>query len=92
MSSGIAVEIRHLSKRYGTVGVLEDVSLAIPEREFVTLLGPSGCGKTTLLKLLAGFVQPSSGGIFGKASDLARRLPTAATSAWSSRITPYFPI
>src|SRR3546814_4127114 len=57
-----------LSKTFGAgeeaVHALDDVSLAIRENEFFTLLGPSGCGKTTLLRLIGGFEQPSAGDIF----------------------------
>ena len=49
---GIAVDIRAAVKRYGSVTALHDVSLAIDDNAFFTLLGPSGCGKTTLLRLI----------------------------------------
>ncbi|MFI4997326.1 MAG: ABC transporter ATP-binding protein [Hyphomicrobiales bacterium] len=52
-----------LSKRYGDVEVVKEVSLTIGEGEFVSLLGPSGCGKTTILRMVAGLVQPSEGRI-----------------------------
>ena len=57
------VLLDRLNKRFGTLHVLKDVSLAIEEKEFVTLLGPSGCGKTTTLRLIAGFLTPDSGEI-----------------------------
>jgi iron(III) transport system ATP-binding protein len=56
-----AITLEHVSKRYGAVAAVSDVSLEIADREFVTLLGPSGCGKTTLLRLVAGFVKPDEG-------------------------------
>ncbi len=57
------VEIENLSKRYGENFVVKDLSIGIPQGEFLVLLGPSGCGKTTTLRMIAGFVEPSSGRI-----------------------------
>jgi iron(III) transport system ATP-binding protein len=53
----------HVTKRFGSLAAVDDVTLEIADREFVTLLGPSGCGKTTLLRLLAGFATPDGGTI-----------------------------
>jgi iron(III) transport system ATP-binding protein len=58
-----SVELRDLSKRYGEVAVVDDISLTIEHGHLVCLLGPSGCGKTTTLRLIAGFVEPSEGEI-----------------------------
>jgi iron(III) transport system ATP-binding protein len=58
-----SVELRGLTRRYGTQAVVDNVSLTIPHGTVVCLLGPSGCGKTTTLRLIAGFVEPSSGEI-----------------------------
>jgi iron(III) transport system ATP-binding protein len=57
------VELAGVSKRFGAVAAVEDVSLAVPEGQVTTLLGPSGCGKTTLLRLVAGLMQPDAGEI-----------------------------
>jgi iron(III) transport system ATP-binding protein len=58
-----SVELRNLTKRYGSLAVVDDISLTIEHGKLVCLLGPSGCGKTTTLRLLAGFVDPSAGEI-----------------------------
>jgi iron(III) transport system ATP-binding protein len=58
-----SVELRNLTKRYGSIAVVDDISLCIEHGLLVCLLGPSGCGKTTTLRLIAGFVDPSGGEI-----------------------------
>jgi len=57
------LRIRGVSRSYGDVRAVREVSLEVPAGQFLTLLGPSGCGKTTLLRLVAGFEQPDAGGI-----------------------------
>ena len=59
----VIIDIEHLSRSFGDKQVLKDISLYIRKGEFVTLLGPSGCGKTTLLRMIAGFLQPDEGRI-----------------------------
>jgi NitT/TauT family transport system ATP-binding protein len=51
----------HVSVEFGSLKVVDDVSYAIGDGEFVSVIGPSGCGKTTMLNIVAGFMQPSSG-------------------------------
>src|SRR6266481_5445770 len=64
--TGVAsVELRGLTKRYGEVAVVDDVSLTIEHGRLVCLLGPSGCGKTTTLRLIAGFVDRYPGELSG---------------------------
>jgi multiple sugar transport system ATP-binding protein len=58
-----ALTIRHVSKRFGPVEVLKDVSLQIDDGEFTVLVGPSGCGKSTLLAIIAGLESASAGEI-----------------------------
>ena len=62
--------LEHLSKRYGEHFAVDDISLAVEQGEFVSLLGPSGCGKTTTLQMIAGFVEPTAGAIRMGGRDL----------------------
>ena len=55
--------LSHLEKTFGTNRVVKDFNLAVEKGEFISLLGPSGCGKTTVLRMVAGFETPTSGGI-----------------------------
>ena len=57
----LAVSVEHLSKRYGNLLALNDVSLQVQEGEFFGLLGPNGAGKTTLISILAGLCRPDQG-------------------------------
>jgi len=57
----IKVQFRGVSKTYGALEVVQNVTFDIAEGDFVSLVGPSGCGKTTLMNMLAGFTSPSSG-------------------------------
>ena len=57
------IRVAGVSKHFGRVTAVDQVSLEIGQNEFFALLGPSGCGKTTLLRMLAGFESPSEGEI-----------------------------
>ncbi|HEX7747671.1 MAG TPA: ABC transporter ATP-binding protein [Bordetella sp.] len=61
-----------LSKRYGEMVAVDSLSLSVEQGEFISLLGPSGCGKTTTLQMIAGFIEPTSGGIMLAGRDLNR--------------------
>ncbi|MEO8714170.1 MAG: ABC transporter ATP-binding protein [Acetobacteraceae bacterium] len=64
-----------LTKTYGDTKAVDAMSLSVEKGEFVSLLGPSGCGKTTTLQMIAGFVEPSSGGVTLDGRDLLRMAP-----------------
>ncbi|MGI6068708.1 ABC transporter ATP-binding protein, partial [Absicoccus porci] len=68
------IEFRHIVKSFDDQVVLKGIDLDIYENEFVTLLGPSGCGKTTLLRILAGFLEPNEGAVIFNGEDI-KNLP-----------------
>ena len=62
-----------MTKRFGELAAVRNVSLDIPRGEFFTMLGPSGCGKTTTLRMVAGFEEPSDGRVFLDGEDVTGR-------------------
>ena len=67
----VAIALEGVSKRFGKAEAVRDVSLAIGEGEFFSLLGPSGCGKTTTLRMIAGFEVPDEGRVLLHGEDVA---------------------
>jgi len=65
----------HVTKRFGALTAVNDVSFSVNKGEFFSLLGPSGCGKTTLLRMLGGFEKPDSGRIFLEGKDITNLAP-----------------
>ncbi len=58
------IEFRNVTKKFGSFTAVDNLSLSIHEREFFALLGPSGCGKTTLMRMVAGFTEPTEGEVW----------------------------
>lgn len=82
------IEVQNVFKSYQRdsleIRVLNDISLSIPEGEFLALMGPSGSGKTTLLNLIAGIDRPNSGRIIVAGTDL-NSLSESALAKWRSK-------
>ena len=62
--------LRNISKSYGSHVVLRSTDLEVERGEFITLLGPSGSGKTTILKIIGGFTEPSSGSLLFQGKEI----------------------
>jgi ABC-type Fe3+/spermidine/putrescine transport system ATPase subunit len=73
-SSG-ALSLRDVTKRFGPVAAVDDLTLDLPAGSFFSLLGPSGCGKTTLLRIVAGLERPDGGTVMADGVDITRRPP-----------------
>ncbi|MDY6947950.1 MAG: ABC transporter ATP-binding protein [Pseudomonadota bacterium] len=75
MKLGAAIDIQNLTKKYGSLNVVDQVSLSVAAGEFVSLLGASGSGKTTTLMMVAGLAMPDGGTIRIGGSDISRLPP-----------------
>ena len=70
MNNSVIVSLRDIVVDFDGQRILDGLNLDIHDKEFVTLLGPSGCGKTTTLRLIAGFLEPTSGKVLLKGEDI----------------------
>jgi branched-chain amino acid transport system ATP-binding protein len=79
------VQTKGVSKHFGDFRALDDVSVAVSEGEFVSIVGPNGAGKTTLVNLLTGLLVPTSGQVFFKGADIAGIGPVALAKRGMAR-------
>lgn len=73
--SNDSIQVEGITKRYGAMTAVDNVSFDVGQGEFVSLLGPSGCGKTTTLRMIAGFVDPSGGLLRVRGRDVTHLPP-----------------
>jgi spermidine/putrescine transport system ATP-binding protein len=81
---GLDLELRDLTKRYGSTRAVDAVSLAVERGEFLSILGPSGCGKTTTLRMIAGFERPDGGEI------ILQGVPVGAVPPYERNVNTVF--
>ena len=79
------VETRSVSKFYGAFRALDDVSMAVGEGEFVSIVGPNGAGKTTLVNLLTGLLSPTKGEVYFKGANIAGSGPVTLAKRGMAR-------
>jgi ABC-type sugar transport system ATPase subunit len=87
-----AIRLQNVTRKFGNVTAVDDVSLEICDREVVTIVGPSGCGKSTLLRIVAGLDQASSGEVFidnERVNDVPTRLRNIAMVFQSYALYPH---
>lgn len=65
-----AIEFKNIKKAYGKKVIMEEFNLSVQQGEFVTIIGSSGCGKTTALKMINGLIEPTSGDVFVKGTNI----------------------
>lgn len=75
---GVILEVRGLTKRFGGLTAVNDVSFGVNEKEIVSVIGPNGAGKSTLFKLIASFLRPTAGEVLFKGARISNQAPHIA--------------
>lgn len=85
------IELKDLTRHFGSVRAVVRVNLVVPEGEFFSLIGPSGCGKTTVLRMIAGFLRPSGGEVVMDGQDVTGWSPQRRNTAMVFQNYALFP-
>ncbi|MBM4322162.1 MAG: ATP-binding cassette domain-containing protein, partial [Deltaproteobacteria bacterium] len=75
MQDEVILKVEHLTKRFGGVVAVDNVSFGLQKGEFLGIIGPNGSGKTTLINLITGFVKPTSGKVIYQDRDITGKAP-----------------
>ncbi|WP_174734454.1 ABC transporter ATP-binding protein [Mesobacillus harenae] len=89
---GSGLHVQNISKRFGTVQVLEELELSVNQGEFISIVGRSGCGKSTFLRLLAGLDEPTSGEIVLNNKKMQGINPEIRVMFQESRLLPWLTV
>jgi spermidine/putrescine transport system ATP-binding protein len=92
MPMSLSVELDRVGMTFGTTRAVEDVSFRVEAGEFFSILGPSGCGKTTILRMIAGFIEPTAGRILIGDKDMAGLGPNHRPTAMIFQSLALFPL
>lgn len=92
MEQQVILRAEHITHRYGTDNIIEDISLYLKKGEIISLLGVSGVGKTTLFHALSGLVQPTEGHIFLEEEDITGKAGHISYMLQKDMLLPYFTI
>jgi ABC-type Fe3+/spermidine/putrescine transport system ATPase subunit len=87
----IILELQNITKRFGDLTAVDNVSYSLAHGKLVTFVGPSGCGKTTLLRIISGFIEPDEGRIILDGEDITRVRPNARDTAMVFQNYALFP-
>jgi len=85
------LELKNITKRFGNLVAINDISFSLEQGKLVTFVGPSGCGKTTLLRAISGFVEPDEGEIILEGEDITKTPPNARDTAMVFQNYALFP-
>ena len=86
------VDLVHITQTYGSLTAVDDLNLSVRENSFFSFLGPSGCGKTTILRIIAGFIQPSAGKVLIGGEDMTGIPPNRRPTAMIFQNLALFPL